>query len=217
MHIEIGIIEPMRLAAANAAAAALVASQIPALVKRPMLLPRVAIVGVGVAFLMQVWHLPVGPSELHLIGATTAYLFAGLPAALVGFALALALQLLVEPKDLAHLGVNMLSLGLPLAAMHLAFGRRLFSTSLQERFTLGRVLKLDLTYYAGVAAMVAFWLGISNDPLPVRDWAGWALAYMPVFAGEAMLSFGAVMLLRQWQSRAGALARHTEIGRLRFG
>ena len=132
-------------------------------------------------------------------------------------ALALALQLLVEPKDLAHLGVNMLSLGLPLVAMHLAFGRRLFGTSLQERFTLGRVLKLDLTYYAGVAAMVAFWLGISNDPLPVRDWASWALAYMPVFAGEAMLSFGAVMVLRQWQSRAGALARHTEIGRLRFG
>ncbi|MGL4241572.1 MAG: energy-coupling factor ABC transporter permease, partial [Beijerinckiaceae bacterium] len=77
MHIEIGIIEPLRLTAANAAAAALVATQLPALAKSPGLSGRVGVVGAGVAILMQAWHMPVGPSELHLIGATTAYLFAG--------------------------------------------------------------------------------------------------------------------------------------------
>jgi cobalt/nickel transport system permease protein len=217
VHIEIGIIEPVRLAVANAAAAALVASQVPALIRQPGLLPRVAGVGVVVAALMQSWHLPIGPSELHLIGATTAYLFAGLPAAILGFALALALQCLVEPQDVAHLGVNILSLGLPLVALHLTFGKRLFDTSLGERFTLARVVRLDVTYYAGVAAMVAFWLGVSGNPMPVRDWAAWAMAYLPVFLGEAAISFAAVTIVQ----RSGALGefarRHTALGQLRFG
>ncbi len=217
MHIEIGIIEPLRLSAANAAAAALVVSQLPALAKAPGLLPRVMAVGVGVAVLMQAWHVPVGPSELHLIGATTAYLFAGLPATIVGFALALALQCLIEPKDVAHLGVNILSLGLPLVALHMTFGRRLFDAGMADRFTLARVVRLDLTYYAGVAAMVAFWLGISNDALPARDWAMWALAYLPVFMAEAALSFGVVMFVRARPALAAWAGRHTHFGRLSFG
>jgi ABC-type Co2+ transport system permease subunit len=216
MHIEIGIIDAARLTAANAAAAALVAGQIPALIRSPGLLPRVAAVGVGVAALMQSWHLSVGPSELHLIGATTAYLFAGLPATLVGFALALALQCAIEPQDLAHLGVNILSLGLPLLALHHSFGRRLFDAALGERFSYARVIRLDVTYYAGVAAMVAFWLGVSNDPMPVRDWAVWALAYLPVFLAEATLSFAVVMLVRRSQKLSEFARRHTEFGRLRF-
>jgi cobalt/nickel transport system permease protein len=217
MHIEIGIIEPLRLAAANAAAAALVASQAPALLKSPGLSPRVAAVGLGVAVLMQAWHVQVGPSELHLIGATTAYLFAGLPATILGFALALALQCLIEPQDVAHLGVNILSLGLPLVALHLTFGRRLFDAALADRFTLARVVRLDLTYYAGVAAMVAFWLGVSNDPLPARDFAMWALAYLPVFMAEAALSFGAVTFVRARPALAAWAARNTQFGRLSLG
>jgi ABC-type Co2+ transport system permease subunit len=216
MHIEIGIIDQARIIAANAAAVALVASQAPALVKSPWLLPRAAIVGVGVAVLMQSWHLAVGPSELHLIGATTAYLFAGLPATILGFALALALQCIVEPKDIAHLGVNMLSLGLPLLALHYSFGRQLFGTNLGERFSYARVVKLDVTYYAGVAAMVAFWLGISNDALPVRDWAVWAAAYLPVFLAEATISFAAVMLVHRSGTLSGFARRHTEFGKLRL-
>jgi cobalt/nickel transport system permease protein len=217
MHIEIGIIDSARIVAANAAAAALVASQAPALLRSPGLLPRVAAVGVGVAVLMQSWHLAVGPSELHLIGATTAYLFAGLPATIIGFALALALQCIVEPKDIAHLGVNMLSLGLPLLALHYSFGKRLFDATLDERFSYARVIRLDVTYYAGVAAMVAFWLGVSNDPMPVRDWATWAVAYLPVFLVEATISFAAVMLIRRSGALAAFARRHTEFGRLRFG
>jgi ABC-type Co2+ transport system permease subunit len=216
MHIEIGIIEPARLVAANAAAVALVVSQAPALLRRPTLLPRVAVVGIGVAVLMQAWHMSVGPSELHLIGATTAYLFAGLPATIVGFALALALQCLIEPKDVAHLGVNILSLGLPLLALHYTFGKRLFEQALGDRFTYARVIRLDITYYAGVAAMVAFWLGVSNDAFPVRDWAIWAAAYLPVFLVEATLSFAAVTLVRRSTALAAFARRHTAFGELRF-
>jgi cobalt/nickel transport system permease protein len=214
MHIEIGIIEPARIVAANAAAAALVASQLPALVKAPGLMARALGVGAVVAVLMQSWHVNVGPSELHLIGATTAYLLAGLPAAIAGFTIALFLQTLVEPQDLYHVGVNILSLGLPLMTLHYAFGHRLFDAAAAERFTLARVLKLDAAYYAGVAAMVAFWLMISNQPMPVAAWATWAMAYLPVFAGEALISFSVVIAVRQW--RGGFLARHTEVARLNF-
>jgi cobalt/nickel transport system permease protein len=216
MHIEIGIIDSARLVAANAAAAALVASQVPTLLRSPGLLPRAAAVGVSVAVLMQSWHMAVGPSELHLIGATTAYLFAGLPATILGFALALALQCIVEPKDVAHLGVNMLSLGLPLLALHYSFGKRLFDATLDERFSYARVIRLDVTYYAGVAAMVAFWLGVSGIAFPARDFATWAAAYLPVFLAEATISFAAVMLVRRSGALAAFARRHTEFGRLRF-
>jgi cobalt/nickel transport system permease protein len=214
MHIEIGIIEPLRISGANLAAAALVASQLPALIRVPTLGIRALAVGVGVAVLMQSWHLAVGPSELHLIGATTAYLLAGLPAAIVGFGLALLLQTLIEPQDMYHIGVNVLSLGLPLLAVHSSFGRKLFDAALGERFTMARVLRLDAVYYAGVASMVAFWLMISGRPMPVADWAAWAVAYLPVFAAEAMISFAVVWGLRQW--RGGAYVRFTEAGRLTF-
>lgn len=217
MHIEIGIIDPARLVAANAAAAALVASQVPALLKSPALLPRVAVVGVGVAVLMQGWHMAIGPSELHLIGATTAYLFAGLPATILGFFLALVLQCIVEPQDIAHLGVNILSLGLPLLLLHMSFGKRLFDARLDERFSYARVIRLDMTYYAGVAAMVAFWLGLSRAPMPVSDWAMWAAAYLPVFLAEATFSFAVVMLVRHVDVLAKYARRHTEFARLRFG
>jgi hypothetical protein len=38
------------------------------------------------------WHLAPGPSELHLIGATTVYLLFGFAPAIVGFGLGLLLQ-----------------------------------------------------------------------------------------------------------------------------
>ncbi|MDX2102312.1 MAG: cobalamin biosynthesis protein CbiM [Alphaproteobacteria bacterium] len=215
MHIELGIIDPVRLAAANTAAVAVVATQAPAGWRAPVVLVKAGIVTCLVSALMQSWQLSVGPSELHLIGATTMYLVFGFPAALIGFAGALLLQALVfEPADMAHIGVNTLSLTLPLLAAHLTFGRRLFAATHQDRFTLARVVRLDAVYYAGVAAMVAFWLGISNDPAPVADWARWALAYLPVFLAEATLTYGTVALLSQWRDRRTVRA-FTVVGSLR--
>lgn len=212
MHIEIGIIDPARIAMANAAALGLVATQIPALVKRPDAILRTGLAAVGFSVLMQVWHLPVGPSELHLIGATTVYLLFGFAPTLVGFALGLMLQTILEPQDVYHLGVNALSLMVPLVLMHATFGRRLTAAG-GDRFTLARVLRIDAVYYAGVSAMVGFWLMISNDPAPVADWASWALAYLPVFLAEAMLTFATVSLLARWRDR-GALRPFLAIDRL---
>lgn len=220
MHIEPGIIDAARLGGANLAAAGLLASQLNGLIRTPRQIgPQVVKTLLAAAIfsvLMQVWHLPVGPSELHLVGATTVYLLFGFVPTLLGFGLGLLGQaLLFDPQDLLHLGVNTLSLGLPLLAMHAAFGRRLFATGAAERFTLLRVLRLDAAYYAGVVAMVGVWLLLSTDAVAVADWARWALAYAPVLLLEAMLSFLAVTAIGRWRGR-GLVQRYSELNRLRL-
>jgi cobalt/nickel transport system permease protein len=215
MHIEIGIIDPLRIAAANAVALGVVASQAPHFIKEPQTVIKASLAAIVFSVLMQVWHLPVGPSELHLIGAMTVYLFFGFSATIVGFAVGLLFQTLIEPQDLYHLGVNALSLMVPLVLVHLTYGRRLTDAAGVERFTLARVFRLDAIYYGGVSAMVAFWLMISNDPAPVTDWARWALAYLPVFALEALLTFGAVTLAGRWRDQP-VMRRYFEVGRLQL-
>ena len=213
MHIEPGIIDPLRVGAANVVALGLVASQMPSFVREPVRLVKTGLAAVVFSVLMQGWHMPVGPSELHLIGATTVYLLFGFSPTLVGFAVGLALQSLIEPEDALHLGVNSLSLMLPLIAVHLTYGKRLTAATGAERFSLARVFRLDAVYYAGVSAMVGFWLMISNDAVPFADWARWALAYLPVFGLEALVTFTTVTVMARWRERK-LLATWSELGRL---
>ena len=216
MHIEIGIIDSARIAAANAAALGAVASQAPALARRPAGLVKAGLAAIVFSALMQAWHMPVGPSELHLIGATTVYLLFGFAPTVVGFALGLALQAaLFEPQDMLHLGVNALSLIVPLVAVHMTFGRRLFAAKAADRFTFARVVRLDAVYYAGVSAMVGFWLMLSGSENALAGWATWVAAYGPVFLIEATLSFSAVMLVHRFRDRR-FVADFMEVGRLRF-
>jgi cobalt/nickel transport system permease protein len=212
MHIEIGIVEPLRTNAAHAAAAGLMATQAKHLL-RPFVLAKTLLAGVVFSILMQIWHQPVGPSELHIIGATSVYLIFGFVPSMLGFGLGLFFQaLLFEQRDLLHWGVNSLSLMLPLVAMHATFGKRL-SGNLGERFTLGRVFRLDAIYYAGVVAMVGFWLMISNQDAPFADWVRWAAYYMPVFAAEAVMTFCTVKLLALAGERP-SIVNLTNVGRL---
>lgn len=216
MHIEIGIIDQARLVAANAGAIALVATQLPAMVKNPLNIPKAVLAGLVFTVLMQIWHQPVGPSELHLIGATSIYLLFGFAPAMIGLALGLVFQSVVfEPQDIVHLGVNALTLMTPMVALHYTFGKRLFAGAMKERFTLGKVLRIDAVYYAGVSAMVGFWLMISGGGLTVATWATWAVAYMPVFAAEALLTFTVVMIVRRWQD-SKPVQTLTNVGDLRF-
>ena len=98
------------------------------------------------------------------------------------FALGLALQgLLFEPQDLVHLGVNSLSLMVPLIAVHAAFGRRFFAGSgIETRWA--SALRFDAAYYAGVVAMVGFWLALGQEPTPLQSWATFAASYLPLIA-----------------------------------
>lgn len=189
MHIEIGIITPEKLAYAATAATALLAVHSLPLLKNPTTWLRTGLAAFFFSALMQAWHMPVGPSELHMVGAMPIYLLFGFIPTLFGFGLGLLLQALVfEPQDLVHLAVNFLSLAVPLVAVHHSLGKKM------QGMTLANVLKLDAVYYTGVTLMVGFWLSISTDAAPVADWAMFAASYASLVVIEPFLTIGLVLL-----------------------
>lgn len=215
MHIEPGIIDPVRVLGANIVALGVVSTQAKAIVKKPLILAKALLAAALFTITMESWHMPVGPSELHLICATTVYLLFGFEATLIGFAGGLAFQTLIEPQDTVNLGVNALSLMLPLIAMHKTFGQKLSALGTAEKFTFARVARLDAVYYAGVSLMVLFWLAISNQPLPFVAWGKWAVAYLPVFAAEALITYTSVSLIAKFKETS-FVQKFFEISKLNF-
>ncbi|MDA0233322.1 MAG: energy-coupling factor ABC transporter permease [Proteobacteria bacterium] len=199
MHIEPGILSGAKIAAANLAATALVAAQAPQLLRKPQRLLRTLLAALFFSVFMQSFHTPAGASELHFIGAMPIYLTLGFVPTLLGFGLGLLLQGGVfEPADLLHLGVNFLSLAVPLVALHATLGRRLASGAATR---VGSVLKLDAAYYAGVAVMVGFWLAMGEVATPFAAWAAFASAYLPVALIEPVLTVALVRLLQSQAHR----------------
>lgn len=199
MHIEIGILTPEKLAYASAAATALIGTHALGWLKSPTTWLRTALAAFFFSALMQAWHMPVGPSELHMVGAMPIYLLFGFLPTLFGFGLGLLFQGLVfEPQDMLHLAVNFLSLAVPLVVVHHAFGKKL------QALTVANVLKLDAIYYTGVTLMVGFWLSISSVPAPVGEWALFAASYLGLVAIEPVLTIGLVLVARRF--RNGRLA-----------
>ena len=193
MHIEPGILSPAKVMFANAAAVAVLAAYLPALMKRLPDLWRTVMATVFFSLFMQAFHMQVGPSELHFVGAMPIYLAFGFLPTLFGFALGLLMQgLLFEPQDLVHLGVNMLSLAVPLIVLHHTWGRRLASVDLKA------IAKLDATYYAGVTLMVGFWLGMGEVATPFADWLRFASSYLVMVAFEPVVTVGVLWLLRRY-------------------
>ena len=188
MHIEPGVLAVAKIAAANAVAFAVVGGAAWLALRRPALLLRALLAAAFFTLCMQSFFVKVGPSELHFVGAMPMYLALGLVPTLLGFALGLALQgLLFEPSDLQHLAVNTLSLALPLLAVDATWGRRL------ARVNLAAVLKLDATYYAGVTAMVGFWLSIGEVATPWSEWARFAASYLAVVALEPLITVAVLL------------------------
>lgn len=193
MHIEPGYVANAKILAANAGAIALLGSQSVHLLRQPQLIVRSLLAAVFFTLAMQAFHLRVGPSELHFLGAMPIYLSFGFLPALFGFAVGLLVQgLLFEPTDLVHLGINFLSLALPLVAVHATLGKRLGSLSVRS------ILKLDAAYYSGVTLMVGFWLAIGEVATPVSAWAAFALSYAAVVAVEPLIT---LLVLRALQGR----------------
>lgn len=202
MHIEPGVLDAAKIASANAAAVGTLAASAYGLLRQPANLAKTLLAAVFFSIFMQIWHLQVGPSELHLIGASAIYFTFGFLPALFGFALGLALQgLMFEPQDLVHLGVNSLSLMVPLIAVHAAFGRRFFSRDgLETRWS--SLLKFDAAYYAGVVAMVGFWLALGQEPTPLADWTRFAASYLPLVALEPLFTLLVLKGLKRFETTA---------------
>ena len=192
MHIEPGVLAAGKLIVANGAALGLVGVVALLALRRPALLLRSGLAAAFFTLCMQAFHLKVGPSELHFLGAMPMYLLLGLVPTLLGFALGLLAQgWLFEPADLLHLSVNTLSLALPLLAVHAGFGRRL------ARVDLRTVLRLDASYYAGVTAMVGLWLAIGEAAAPWQDWLQFAASYLSVVALEPLLTIAVLGAARR--------------------
>ncbi len=202
MHIEPGYVASAKILAANAAAIALVGSQSVHLLKAPTQIVRSLLAAVFFTIAMQAFHLPVGPSELHFLGAMPLYLSLGFVPTLFGFAIGLLVQgLFFDPSDLVHLGVNFLSLALPLVLVHATFGQRLDAISVRS------IMKLDAAYYAGVTLMVGFWLALGDVATPLSAWAAFAASYASIVILEPVIT---LLVLQAFARRQGsAPLRHS--------
>lgn len=197
MHIEPGVLAVAKVAVANAVALPLAGCATAMLMRRPQLLVRAALAATFFSLFMQAFHMKIGPSELHFVGAMPIYLTLGVAPTLLGFALGLLFQAWIfEPADLAHLSVNFLSLAVPLLVVHHGLGRKLRSIHCRD------VLRLDGVYYAGVVLMVGFWLSIGEVGTPLEDWLRFASAYLAVVLLEPMVSVTTLALLRRWRCHA---------------
>jgi len=201
MHIEPGIIAPAKVMLANAAAVGVLAYYVKDQIKQPANIIRTMIAAVFFSLFMQSFHLQVGPSELHFVGAMAMYLTLGFIPTLFGFALGLLLQgVLFDPQDLPHLAVNSLSLMLPLIALHYGMGKKLLAQGAQLRWS--EIVKADAIYYSGVVAMVGFWLSLGHVEASLSAWVAFASSYLVLVACEPLFTFATVRLLNKHGDKA---------------
>lgn len=201
MHIEPGYISQAKIMLANTSALGVLAYYAKDLIARPADIVRTLLAAVFFSLFMQVFHMNIGPSELHFVGAMAIYLTLGFIPALFGFALGLLLQgLLFNPTDLVHLGVNSLSLIVPLITVHYTLGRKLSDTMTGRRISWRVILKLDALYYSGVTAMVGFWLLAADVATPFSAWAAFASSYLAVVAVEPLFTYALVRLLKRHEN-----------------
>lgn len=210
MHIEPGFVTPAKVLMANAGALGVVAwgakEHILQAVREEPWAPLKTLAAAGFfSLFMQSYSVPAGPSELHFVGAMAMYLTFGFLPTLLGFALGLGFQGLVfDPLDLGHLGVNSLSLMVPLIAVHATVGRKLFAKgeTMGKRLSWARIVQLDAMYYAGVTAMVGFWLLIGTGETPLASWLTFAASYMALVAVEPLVTWGVVKGLKRLEGNA---------------
>ena len=205
MHIEPGMLSAAKVLFADAAAIATLITFAPKLL-RPDNLIKTLLAAAFFSVFMEVFHLQIGASELHFVGASAVYIIFGFIPTLFGFALGLLLQgLFFEPLDLVHLGVNSLSLMLPLIAAHGLLGRRFFDLA-GRRVRWAEVVKFDALYYTGVVTMVGFWLSMGQEPTPLSNWALFAVSYLPLVVCEPLFTCLVARTLKRY-------ANHTVVER----
>lgn len=195
MHIEPGVLNSAKVLYANVTAT--LAAFSPTLITRPDNV-KALLVAAFFSVFMEVFHLPAGASELHFVGASAVYFIFGFIPTLFCFAMGLLLQgSFFEPHDLVRLGVNSLSLMLPLIAAHGLLGRRFFSKG-ERSIRWAEVVTFDAVYYTSVVAMVGFWLSVGEEPMPLKNWALFAVSYLPLILCESLFTCLVVRTLKRY-------------------
>jgi cobalt/nickel transport system permease protein len=216
MHIEPGVLNATKVLSANVGAVATLAAYAPGLVRRPIEIGKVLLAAAFFSVFMEIFHLPVGASELHFVGASAVYFTFGFLPTLFGFAIGLLLQgLIFEPQDLVHLGVNSLSLIVPLIATHELIGKRFFQADNKTPVKWSTIVRFDAAYYSGVVGMVGFWLALGNEPTPFYNWLIFAASYLPLVFCEPLFTWGVVRLLNRVDAKS-VVRRLTAIDQLKI-
>ena len=195
MHVEVGYVVPAKVMIANVVATGVLAYYAKGFIQKPLDLLRTGLAAIFFSIFMQSFHMAVGPSELHFVGAMAMYLTLGFVPTLIGFAIGLLLQgVLFDPQDLAHLAVNSLSLVVPLVAVHYTLGKKLLVQGAAIQWS--EILKIDAAYYAGVTLMVGFWLAFGEvATTPFSAWATFAASYLALVAVEPVFTYATIRLL----------------------
>jgi len=220
MHIEPGVVAPAKVAIANIGAIAVFAwgfkEQVKEFLKQPWVLMKSLLAAAFFSLFMQIYSVPIGPSELHFVGAMALYLTVGFTPTLLGFAIGLLFQGIVfDPGDLMHLGVNSLTLMLPLITTHYVLGSKFFKRSVSERLSWINIVKLDAVYYAGVSSMVGFWLLIGDVATPFTSWVTFMASYMSLVVLEPVVTYAAVKGLKAFEDNK-VVSRLTSVQELKL-
>ncbi len=199
MHVEPGMVIAPKVAMANMAAVGVIGYylrdwiSVKDIKKSVLNLGRTALAALWFLLMMQFLpHFPVGPSEWHMVSFLIMYLIFGFTPTLYGFAISLAIQAtpIFEPQDMVHLGVNFLSLAVPLIVVHNIYKSKVWKITtgdlsknmtrdIKDGINYFDLVKIDTTYYVLMSLMVLFWLswgGVLEHPAE-----GW-LKFMSSYA-----------------------------------
>lgn len=165
MHIEPGLIDPVKIVLSYATGAAAGAytlklawdtlreSGVASLATRSVMSTALVF-----TFFEVLPHVAVGVSEVHLILGSTLFLLFGAAPAAIGLALGLLIQgLFFAPFDLPQYGANVTTLLVPLFAIS-ALARRIVAPQtpyVDLKYT--QALALSTAYQGGIVIWVAFW------------------------------------------------------------
>ncbi|MEJ1993223.1 MAG: energy-coupling factor ABC transporter permease [Maritimibacter sp.] len=165
MHIEPGLVDPIKMTLAYATATGAGAFALKTAydsVKEQgvtsLALRSLATTGLVLTFFQVLPHVPVGVSEVHLIlGSTLLLIFGAAPAA-IGLAMGLLIQgLFFAPFDLPQYGANMTTLLVPLFAIRALASRIIAPETAYVDLKYRQALALSTAYQGGIVAWVAFW------------------------------------------------------------
>ena len=197
MHIEPGLIDPLKMTLAYATAAGAGAMSLKlawdAVKERGPVsfAARSALTTALVFSFFEILpHYPVGVSEVHLILGTTLLLIFGAAPAAFGLALGLLIQgLFFAPFDLPQYAANVTTLLVPLFAIKLVADRIIPRATAYVDLTYAQALKLSVTYQGGVVLWVGFWAlygqGVGAENLTsIVTFGG---AYMLVVLAEPLI------------------------------
>ena len=151
---------------------------------------------------------PVGVSEVHFIFGSTLFLLFGAAPAAIGLAAGLAIQgLFLAPADLPQYFMNTSTLLFPLFAISWVAGRIVAPNTAYVDCTYKQVLKLSVTYQAGIVAWVAFWAfygqGFGSDNISAVT--GFGLAYLSVVLIEPIVDVALLTIAKTRRDMASSM------------